>query len=106
MTVSANYAANAYANALKASQDLQKSAKDSGAVADTGQFADLVTGAVDAVAKSGQRAEATALDVAQGKGNLVDLVTTIAETEVAVETLVTTRDRVIGAYRDIMNMPI
>ncbi len=106
MTVSANYAANAYSTALKATEALEKNAKTSGALEDTGEFTKLISGAIDSVSKTGRNAESTALDVAQGKGNLVDLVTTIAETEVAVETLVTTRDRVISAYRDIMNMPI
>lgn len=106
MTVSANYAANAYANALKASDALGKGPEKNSAPEDLGGFADLVTGAVEQVAASGRKAEATATQVAEGKGNLVDLVTTIAETEVAMETLVTTRDRVISAYRDIMNMPI
>ena len=34
------------------------------------------------------------------------IVTAVAETELAVETLVTVRDRVISAYQDILNMPI
>lgn len=106
MTVSANFAASAYANTMKVADNLAKSAKTSGAVEDTGEFSNLVAGALDAVAEKGKTAEATAANVASGKGNLVDLVTTIAETEVAIETLVTTRDRVISAYRDIMNMPI
>jgi flagellar hook-basal body complex protein FliE len=41
-----------------------------------------------------------------GKANVVDVVTAVAETEVAVETLVSVRDRVISAYEDIMRMPI
>ncbi len=81
MTVSANYATNAYANALKTAEALHKNDKTNGAMDDPAQFTDLVTNAVEAVSASGQKAEATALDVAQGKGNLVDLVTTIAETE-------------------------
>ncbi|MBO6549644.1 MAG: flagellar hook-basal body complex protein FliE [Rhizobiales bacterium] len=106
MTVSANFAANAYASQMKVGEELAKSAKTSGAVEDTGEFSDLVKNALSSVADSGQKAEVTAANVASGQGDLVDLVTTIAETEVAVETLVTTRDRVISAYRDIMNMPI
>lgn len=106
MTVSANYAANAYANALRQATALQKETPKAGPVEDPGAFADLVTGAVEQVSSAGKKAEATAAQVAEGKGNLVDLVTTIAESEVAMETLVTTRDRVISAYRDIMNMPI
>lgn len=106
MKVNSNFAANAYAEAMKVGADALKNNKANEALADTGQFADLVKGAVSAVAEKGKVAEATAANVASGKGDLVDLVTTIAETEVAVETLVTTRDRVISAYRDIMNMPI
>lgn len=107
MTVTANFASNAYANAMKVSQALTKDAKATDLLGtDTGQFAEMVTGALESVSKSGKKSEATAIDVAQGNGSLVDLVTTIAETEVAIETLVTTRDRVISAYRDIMNMPI
>ncbi len=106
MTVTANYAANAYTNALKAAEALQKGTKQPDPAEDLNSFASLVTGAIDQVSAAGQKADATAAKVAEGKGNLVDLVTTIAETEVAMETLVTTRDRVISAYRDIMNMPI
>ena len=108
MTVSANFAANAYANALKVGTNALNDGKSAaaGAVPDAGEFANMVQGAVEAVAEKGKVAESTAANIASGKGNLVDLVTTIAETEIAMETLVTTRDRVISAYRDIMNMPI
>ncbi len=44
--------------------------------------------------------------MASGKANIVDVVTAVAETEVAVETLVAVRDRVISAYEEIMRMPI
>jgi flagellar hook-basal body complex protein FliE len=35
-----------------------------------------------------------------------NVVTAVAETEVAVETMVAVRDRVISAYEEIMRMPI
>ena len=41
-----------------------------------------------------------------GKANIVDVVTAVAETEVAVEALVSVRDKVIQAYEEIMRMPI
>jgi flagellar hook-basal body complex protein FliE len=46
------------------------------------------------------------MDLVNGKGNLVDVVTSVAQTQVAVEGLVAVRDRVIAAYEDIMKMPI
>ena len=39
-------------------------------------------------------------------GSVMDVVTAVAETDVAVSTLVSVRDRVIQSYEDIMKMPI
>jgi flagellar hook-basal body complex protein FliE len=41
-----------------------------------------------------------------GKADLIEVVTAIAESEAALETLVAVRDKVIGAYEEIMRMPI
>ena len=41
-----------------------------------------------------------------GQANMVDVVTAITETEMAMESMVTVRDRVISAYEEIMRMPI
>jgi flagellar hook-basal body complex protein FliE len=43
---------------------------------------------------------------AQGKANIVDVVTAVSESEVAIDTLVSVRDKVISAYEEIMKMPI
>ena len=44
--------------------------------------------------------------MAAGKANIVDVVTAVAETEVAIDALVSVRDKVIPAYEEIMRMPI
>jgi flagellar hook-basal body complex protein FliE len=44
--------------------------------------------------------------LAAGKADLIDVVTAVSETEVAVETLVSVRDKVIQAYEEIFRMPI
>jgi flagellar hook-basal body complex protein FliE len=41
-----------------------------------------------------------------GKADLVDVVTAVAESEAALETLVAVRDKVIAAYEEIMRMPV
>ena len=46
------------------------------------------------------------MDMVNGKANVIDVVTALAETEMAMETMVTVRDRVISAYEEIMRMPI
>ena len=71
-----------------------------------GEFGALLQGAVDSFAQSGRKAEAQALAAAAGKADVVDVVTAVAESEAALETLVAVRDRVIAAYEEIMRMPI
>lgn len=69
-------------------------------------FGEIVETMLSKVAETGQAAELQGQKVATGNGDVLDLVTAVAETELAVETLVTVRDRVISAYQDILNMPI
>ena len=66
----------------------------------------MVTSAIEGVVESGRLAEERMVDMAQGKANVVDVVTAVAETELALETMVSVRDRVIAAYEEIMRMPI
>ncbi|MEM8811767.1 MAG: flagellar hook-basal body complex protein FliE [Pseudomonadota bacterium] len=69
-------------------------------------FGALVTDSLNGVVETGKAAEQSTVDLLQGKSNIVDVVTAVAETEVAMETLVSVRDRVISAYEEIMRMPI
>ena len=55
------------------------------------------------------RAEIRRADAGDGctaRRNIVDVVTAVAETEVAIDALVAVRDQVIQAYEEIMRMPI
>ena len=54
----------------------------------------------------GKKSDAQTVAMASGKANVMDVVTAVAETDVAVSTLVSVRDRVIQSYEDIMKMPI
>ncbi len=74
--------------------------------ADAGGFGEMVAEAMQGAVEAGQNTEAQIAAVVQGKGDMVDVVTAIAETELAMETMVTVRDRMISAYQEIMNMPI
>lgn len=69
-------------------------------------FGALVKDAVGDVVNQGRVAEQKSLAYASGKANVVDVVTAVAETEVALETMVSLRDRVIQAYEEIMRMPV
>lgn len=93
-------AANAYAALQRAAQAPTKTNTQ-----DTG-FGQMLQNVLGDIANKGVQMDAKAAAAANGKGDLVDVVTAVAETEVAVETLVSVRDRMIQAYEEIMRMPI
>lgn len=104
-----NLATAAYGNAARlVSQGGNAGANPlGGAGASSGpDFASLLAETVQGVVDEGRRSEAVALDMLSGKANVVDMVTAISQTEIAIETMVTVRDRVISAYEEIMRMPI
>ncbi|MGB2597141.1 MAG: flagellar hook-basal body complex protein FliE, partial [Pseudolabrys sp.] len=75
------------------------------AVADS-SFASVLKDAISSVAEMGRKSDAQTPAAATGKANIVDVVTAVSETEVAIDAVVAVRDRVIQAYEDIMKMPI
>lgn len=102
------FAAGAYAATQGLSGFGAAAKKGAGAAqgAAGGNFAGLLGGALDGVAQTGRAAERQAVQAMQGKADIVDVVTAVAESEQALETLVAVRDRVIAAYEEIMRMPI
>jgi flagellar hook-basal body complex protein FliE len=96
-------AANAYASLAKLIE--QPGASKAG---ETGgpSFGALLKDAIGNVVEAGKKSDAQTMSMASGKANVMDVVTAVAETDVAVSTLVSVRDRVIQAYEDIMRMPI
>ena len=77
-----------------------------GASGNTPDFGQLVSQSLEDVVEAGKTSDALSTDMISGKANVVDLVTAVSQTELAIESLVTVRDRVISAYEKIMQMPI
>jgi flagellar hook-basal body complex protein FliE len=96
-------AANAYANLARI---MDHSGAGTGAEAGGPSFGALLKDAIGNVVDAGKKSDAQGMAMASGKANVMDVVTAVAETDVAVSTLVSVRDRVIQAYEDIMRMPI
>jgi flagellar hook-basal body complex protein FliE len=95
------------AGAYAATQSLLQAPTKPGGAKPAGlDFSSMIQGAVSSVAQSGKAAETQAIAAAGGKADIVDVVTAVAESEAALETLVAVRDRVIAAYEEIMRMPI
>jgi flagellar hook-basal body complex protein FliE len=107
MSTPINAAAQAYSNTAKLLGQAAKPTTDQLASAGQGnEFTKFLAEAVQGVVDGGKVADQKALDLVSGKGDIVDVVTAISQTEVALETMVTVRDRVISAYEEIMRMPI
>ena len=96
--------ANAYASLAK----IIGQADPAGKGAETGgpSFSAVLKDALGSVVDAGKKSDAQSVAMASGKANVMDVVTAVAETDVAVSTLVSVRDRVIQSYEDIMRMPI
>ena len=58
------------------------------------------------MSNAGKTSDKMSLDLVNGKANVVDVVTAVSQTQVAMESMVAVRDRVISAYEEIMRMPI
>jgi flagellar hook-basal body complex protein FliE len=97
-------AANAYASLARMME--RGGAEKAGQAAAGPSFGALVKEAVGSVMEAGKKSDAQTMAMSSGKANVMDVVTAVAETDVAVSTLVSVRDRVIQAYEDIMKMPI
>ncbi|BBB98760.1 MULTISPECIES: flagellar hook-basal body complex protein FliE [Bradyrhizobium] len=97
-------AANAYANLAKMME--RGGAEKAGQAVAGPSFSALLKDSVGSVLEAGKKSDAQTMAMASGKANVMDVVTAVADTDVAVSTLVSVRDRVIQAYEDIMKMPI
>lgn len=104
MSIPASAAAAAYLNATRSALGGTEGAKTP--VEGAGDFSSVLKQALDSVAETSTRADKLALAQAAGKADIVDVVSAVAETEVTIRALVAVRDRVIGAYQEIMRMPI
>jgi flagellar hook-basal body complex protein FliE len=104
--------ATSITSALAAYGDVVKGGKPgpgaagAGGGADGGAFADLVKTAIAEAARIGKTAESASIAAVNDRADLNKVVTAVAEAELALQTVVTIRDRVIEAYREIMRMPI
>jgi flagellar hook-basal body complex protein FliE len=69
-------------------------------------FTDMLKEAVGSVEALGRKSDAQTHAMVNGKSNMVDVVTAVSETGVAIDAVVAVRDKVIQAYEEIMKMPI
>jgi flagellar hook-basal body complex protein FliE len=71
-----------------------------------GDFSSLVKNAIKEAVKIGERGESLSIAGINDRADISKVVTAVAEAEVALKTVVTVRDKVIDAYKEIIRMPM
>lgn len=71
-----------------------------------GGFGGLVQRAMQQGVEIGRSAEAASTAAMLGQGGVTEAVLAISRAELALQTTVAVRDRVVAAYQDVMRMPI
>ncbi len=83
-----------------------KLATGSGSTGSTGGFSELVSSGINSALNNVKAGEQVSMDAIAGKATLSDVVTAVNSADVALKSVVAIRDKVIGAYNDILKMPI
>jgi flagellar hook-basal body complex protein FliE len=106
MAIPTAAAANAYAALARMGEQTASLGRTAAASDSAPDFSAVLMDVINAVSQAAQKSDTQAQAVANGRANMIDVVTAVAETETTVQTLVSVRDKVISAYEDILKMPI
>ena len=105
MTIDVLTAAKAYRNQMTLMEGQQDTASSEGT--EQSPFAKLLENTLGNAVNAGTTSEALQTQsLTTGKVDLASLVTAVANAELSLNTIVAIRDRVIGAYNDIIKMSI
>ena len=100
---------NSFANAISAYNRARDGGGEAMEARDAGSddsFAGMVKSVVHGAINASETSEALSLAAVNGAADLNQVVTAVAEAEVALNTVVAVRDKVIEAYKDIIRMPM
>lgn len=106
MDMKLNDALSAYGRTASMQVDKLQDTADESAGTGGSSFATLVGNLAENAVNKTNQAESMTLKALTGEAGLTDLVTSINDAELAVQTIVAVRDKMINAYQDILKMPI
>jgi len=101
--------ASAAIPSLRAAQALSayRSTDTGNSIQPSGQdFTSLLTQSLGGAIDAGEQAEAQSLQAISGHGDLTKVVAAVSRAQLALQTTVAVRDRVLQAYQDVIKMPI
>ncbi|MFC4166246.1 flagellar hook-basal body complex protein FliE [Teichococcus aestuarii] len=71
-----------------------------------GSFGAMLERAMEGAVQATRTADATSVQALTGQAGVTDVVLAVSRAELALQTTVALRDRVVSAYQEIMRMPI
>ncbi len=81
-------------------------AADGSSAPDTSSFGSTLQRALQDVVQTGHAADTKTVEGMSGEGNITDVVMAVSRAQLALQSTVAIRDRVVQAYQDIMKMSI
>ncbi|KAF0114187.1 MAG: flagellar hook-basal body complex protein FliE [Rhodospirillaceae bacterium] len=105
-TTSFTDAISAYRAAARAAVGTKPPVEAAETVGTGASFADMVKDTVKGAIDSGRKAENLEMKAIAGQADLRDVVMAVANAEVTLDTVVAIRDKVVGAYNEILKMPM
>ena len=69
-------------------------------------FGSLFRAGLEKIVETQEKSESMSKAAVTGKANITDVVEAVTEAELVLKTAVNVRDKVIGAYQEVMSMPI
>lgn len=91
---------------MAATRAVLPSADEAKAVSPAGTFSEMVRSSAEQVEKDNQYAELMSMKAVKGTADIQEVVMAVSNAEVALQTVVAVRDKVVSAYQDILQMPI
>ena len=77
-----------------------------GGVGEGGDFSAVLGRAMQGIVDAGHDADTQSMRAIAGGGNLTEVATSVSRAELALQSAVAVRDKVVQAYQDVMRMPI
>ncbi|HLI23141.1 MAG TPA: flagellar hook-basal body complex protein FliE [Stellaceae bacterium] len=93
-------------NAINAYTNAARIASNTPPTAGTESFGKLLQNAATSTLDTLKQGEAASLQAVAGNADLASVTQAVTDAQVALQTVVAVRDRVISAYQDIIKMPI
>ncbi len=106
MNIETSFASQLYASARRIAPAETPAADGAGKAGEGTTFADALAAASGEMAKTLRAGEAAAQQALTGQGDIQSVVEALTATELALQTAVAVRDRVVEAYQEVLRMPV